>query len=110
MAGTQSQAVSQATVDIGRVFAEGGFAGLVIYSILLVIFLLLLRDFLKDWLIRSVSKEQTDTNKQVAEALKSVAAELRAVNVQLSQVQSAVGWNEWRRAKDKGEIPPVIGQ
>ena len=108
MAVDHTQSVSQATVDIGRVFAEGGFYGLVIYSIILVFFLLLLRDFLKDWLIRSVSKEQTETNRQVAAALNHAASELRAVNVQLSQLQSAVGWQEWRRAKDKGEIPTVL--
>lgn len=108
MTAAPTQSVSQATVDIGKVFVEGGFLGIVIYAIILVFFLLLVRDFLKDWLIRSVSKEQTAANREVAEALMNVATEMRAVSVQLSQVQSVVGWNEWRRARDKGEIPVVL--
>lgn len=89
-------------------FAEGGFLGLVIYAIVLGFFLLLLRDFLKDWMIRSISKEQTAANLAAAKALQDVALELRAVNVQLSQLQSALGFNEWRRAVEKGEAPLVL--
>lgn len=103
-----TQSVSQATVDIGRVFVEGGFLGLVIYACLLIFFLLLVRDFLKDWLIRSVSKEQTAANKEVAESLALVASELAANNVTLSQMQSVIGWNEWQRARDRGELPRIL--
>lgn len=106
MTSAPTHSVSQATVDIGKVFLEGGFFGLVIYAILLLFFLLLVRDFLKDWLIRSISREQTTANKEMA-------ASLAAVAVQLAQMQSLIGWNDFQRAKDRGEIPigeiPRIG-
>jgi predicted PurR-regulated permease PerM len=98
MAGPTSS-VAQASADL---------AGLVVYAIILAFFLLLVRDFLKDWLIRSISKEQTETNKAVAETLNNISGEMRAVNMQISQMQSALGWQEWRRAKDKGEMPTVL--
>lgn len=94
------KSVSAATVDIGKIFVEGGFFGLVIYAILLVFFLLLVRDFLKDWLIRSVSKEQTVANEKVAAALAQVAVEMRAINIVLAQVISATGWREFKDQDD----------
>lgn len=93
-----SASVSQATVDIGRVFVEGGFLGLVIYAVLLAFFLLLVRDFLKDYLIRSIQREQSATNKEVAESMRMMA-------VQLSLMHSALDMNTFHRARDKGQLP-----
>lgn len=96
-----TEAVAQATSHIGDTFASVGERGLIIYALLLIIFLLLVRDFLKDWLIRSVSKEQSAANREVAAAL-------RETTMNVSLVMTAVGVQQMQRLRDKGQLPSGV--
>ena len=71
--------------------------GMVVYALLLIVGWLLIRDFLKDRLIwRMVDASR--------EADKSQALALRAVEVSLSRVESAVGVQQVKRLIEKGEL------
>jgi hypothetical protein len=70
---------------------------MVVYALLLIVGWLLIRDFLKDRLIwRMVDASR--------EADKSQALALRAVEVSLSRVESAVGVQQVKRLIEKGEL------
>lgn len=98
--------VPSATVDIGRVFVEGGFLGLVIYAILLAFFLLLVRDFLKDYAMRAAAREQAKANLALAKAMYDFRDHIIA---HLSLMTSANALAEWQRKRDKGELPRDLG-
>lgn len=79
-----TQSVSRATVDIGNVMATGGQVGLLLYALLLIIFMLLVFIFMKEWL-----NQRKDAI--AAAALKEAANAIVGMQLQVARLESSTG-------------------
>lgn len=76
--------IAQAAVEVGSTFVTGGQIGLIIYALLLIILMLLVFLFLKEWLNQRAAGV-------AATALKDATAAIQGLNVQVARLESTNG-------------------
>lgn len=92
-----SPSLAKATSDLGATFATAGERGLMLFSLVLVIFLLLIFIFAMARLVMRSFDRQAAANEKLANAL-------FGLTVQVSRTEMAVGVQEAMRAIEKGTI------